>query len=122
MKRYLKKATRLLLAVSLLVVAFAVPTSASLERSSLYLDCYRAWLTPQSGGKINITIDVQAVDYMDNVGALTVEMYEVGDVKHYIMSDVMQRKVSWRNGNWECHISGNLSRDDLLLMIDSIYE
>ena len=79
MKRYLKKATGLLLAVSLLVVAFAVPTSASLERSSLYLDCYRAWLTPQSGGKINVTIDVQAVDDMERIGALEVVMYESSD-------------------------------------------
>ena len=51
-----------------------------------------------------------------------VEIYEVEDVKHYIMSDVKQRKVSWRNGNWQCQISGNLSRDDLLAMIESIYE
>ena len=51
-----------------------------------------------------------------------VEIYEVGEIKHYIMSDVKQRKVSWRNGNWQCHISGNLSHEDLLAMIDSIYE
>ena len=51
-----------------------------------------------------------------------VEIYEVGEINHYLMSDVKQKKVSWRNGNWQCHISGNLSRDDLLAMIDSIYE
>ena len=79
MKQYLKKTTAILLAVTLLVISFAMPASAAVERSSLYLSCYRAWLTPQSGGKINITIDVQAVDYMDNVGALTVEMYESTD-------------------------------------------
>lgn len=105
MKRYLKKATGLLLAVSLLVVAFATPASAALERSSLYLDCYRAWLTPQSGGKINVTIDVQAVDYMEKVGALEVAMYESADggatweldsiYTNSIFPDLLQEDTYW---------------------------
>jgi len=49
------------------------------QRSSLYLDAYRAWLTPESGAIIDVTIHVQAVDDMDDVGALSVEMFESTD-------------------------------------------
>jgi len=51
-----------------------------------------------------------------------VEPYEVDGILHHLMSDVKQRKVMWYNGNWECYIAGDLSRNDLLMMIDSIYK
>ena len=76
MKRYWKKSTALFLVLALLTAALAVPACALDSRSSLYLSYYRAWLTPKAGGKINVTIDVQAVDDMDYVGAKRVEIYE----------------------------------------------
>jgi len=51
-----------------------------------------------------------------------VEVYEVHGIEHHLMNDVKQRKVMWYHGEWECYIAGDLSRNDLLLMIDSIYE
>lgn len=51
-----------------------------------------------------------------------VEMYVADGVEHYIMTDVKQRKATWYNGSWECYIAGDLSRSDLIMMIDSIYE
>lgn len=51
-----------------------------------------------------------------------VESHWAGGIEHHFMDDVKQKKVTWRNGSWECRISGNLSRDELLLMVDSIYE
>jgi len=51
-----------------------------------------------------------------------VEIYGSGGIEHHLMSDVKQRKVTWYNGAWECYIAGDLSRNDLLMMIDSIYE
>ena len=51
-----------------------------------------------------------------------VEVYEAGGIKHHLMSDVKQRKVTWYNDVWECYIAGDLSRSDMLMMIDSIYE
>jgi len=56
------------------------------------------------------------------INAEDVELYLAGGIEHYLMADVKQRKVTWQNGNWECKISGDLSREELLLMIDSIYE
>lgn len=74
MKKIFSRVTVFLFAVILLVGT----TSAS-ARSSLYLDCYRAWLTPKSGAKINVNIDVQAVGDMDDVGAEEVTIYESSD-------------------------------------------
>lgn len=51
-----------------------------------------------------------------------VEIYLSSEIEHYLMADVKQRKVMWRNGVWECYIAGDLTREELLLMIDSIYE
>ena len=78
MKHSWKKVSVLLLTLALMTVTLVVPAVAA-EQSSLYLSGYRAWLTPQSGGKIAVSIDVQAVDDMDDIGALAVEIYESSD-------------------------------------------
>lgn len=78
MKRIWKKAPVLMLAL-LMAVALALPAFAASARSSLYLSRYRAWLTPESGGIVDVSIDVEAVDDMDDVGALSVEMYVSSD-------------------------------------------
>lgn len=79
MKRYWKKATALFLSLVFLTAAIAVPAGAVSGRSSLYLSGYRAWLTPVSGSKINVNVDVQAVSYMDNVGSTKIEIFESDD-------------------------------------------
>lgn len=50
-----------------------------------------------------------------------VEVYTVAGIEHHIMKDVKQQKAVWHNGLWECRISGILSTDELIAMIDSIY-
>ena len=79
MKRFWKKTTALLLTLALMCAILIVPAGAASGRSSLYLSRYRAWLTPKSDAKINVNIDVQAVGDMDNVGALSVTIYESTD-------------------------------------------
>lgn len=71
--------TALILTSILLCNILVIPACAVSGRSSLYLSRYRAWLTPESGAKIDVTIDVQAVDDMDDVGALSVEMFVSSD-------------------------------------------
>ena len=51
-----------------------------------------------------------------------IELYFVNGIEHHLMVDVKQMKVAWNNGPWECYIAGDLTREDLLMMIDSIYE
>lgn len=48
--------------------------------------------------------------------------YIAGGIEHHLMEDVKQRKATWYNGPWECYIAGNISEEDLRMMIDSIYE
>ena len=74
MKRIFSRVTVFVFAVMLLI-----GTVSASARSSLYLDGYRAWLTPKSGAKIDVNIDVQAVGDMDDIGAISVAMYESAD-------------------------------------------
>lgn len=79
MKRSWKKLAVRLLPLVLLCAILVIPASAVAGRSSLYLSRYRAWLTPKSDAKIDVNIDVQAVGDMDDVGAISVAMYESAD-------------------------------------------
>lgn len=51
-----------------------------------------------------------------------VEAYIAGGIEHHIMMDVLQCKAVWNNGPWECSVVGQLKKEDMLKMIDSIYE
>lgn len=63
------------------------------------------------------------VPYMETeINDPGVEIYEASGVEHHLLADVRQQKATWYNGGWECRISGDLSREDMLMMIDSIYE
>lgn len=48
--------------------------------------------------------------------------YEAGGITHYIVENVDNVSAMWTNGYIEGHIQGNISIEDLQLMIDSIYE
>lgn len=76
MKSTAKRVSCVFLAVILSISAFLMPASA---RSSWYLDSYRAWLNPKSGGEITITVDVQATGDMDELGAKRIVVYESED-------------------------------------------
>lgn len=73
MKYALKKLRLLLLILALCTGIFTLPISA---RSSYYLSAYSAWLYPESGGRICVAVDVQATNYMDEVGAKRIEILE----------------------------------------------
>ena len=73
MKSTAKRISCAFLVVVLSISAFLMPASA---RSSWYLDSYRAWLNPKSGGEISITVDVQATGDMDKLGATRIEVLE----------------------------------------------
>lgn len=77
MKKPLHFVVFLTLVMAMCVSSVAAVTNGA--RSSLYLDCYRAWLAPQSGGKIAVAVDVQAVTTMDEVGASVIEIFESDD-------------------------------------------
>lgn len=57
--------------------------SAASARSSAYLDGYGASITPISGGKIVVTVDVSGVGRMTQIGATTIYIYESKDNKSF---------------------------------------
>lgn len=77
---------------ALMMISSILCTSVS-ARSSAYLNGYRAGITPESGGKLVVTIDVTGVGYMPEIGAKTIYVYESLDgqsfywVKTYESSD-----------------------------------
>lgn len=49
-------------------------------------------------------------------------LYEYAGIKHYIMSNIEQRRATWMNNNIMCTISGDLTEDELKEMIELVYE
>lgn len=48
--------------------------------------------------------------------------YSVGGVTHYLMTNMGRQKAVWMAGNCECGITGDMSKEELLAVVDSIYE
>ncbi len=80
MKRLVKSILCGVLAVCLLSTLLC---SAVSVRSSAYLDEYGASITPKSGGKMVVTVDVSGVGWMPQVGATTIYIYESRDNKSF---------------------------------------
>ena len=49
------------------------------------------------------------------------EIYTIGGIDHYIMTNVGQYSAVWQNGNFECTLYGFQSREELIKTIDSMY-
>lgn len=50
------------------------------------------------------------------------EIYETNGIEHHIMTNMGKYLAVWRNGNNEASISGVETKEELVMMIDSIYE
>lgn len=48
--------------------------------------------------------------------------YVVRGIQHYIVDDGAQTKIVWANGNFECRICGDISEEEAIAIIDSIYK
>lgn len=46
----------------------------------------------------------------------------INGIQHYIMVDLGITKIVWINGELECHLSGNLSEEEMNEVLYSIYE
>ena len=82
MKRFWKKFLSSFLAV-LMVSSILCTFAAASERSSAYLSAYRAGITPESDGKLVITVDVTGVGRMSEIGAKTIYVYESTDGQYF---------------------------------------
>ena len=67
-----------------LIIVFAVPIGVSaateetiIPRASYYLDAYNTYICDMGSGRIEIWFDVMGTGYMDEIGVLAIELYEV---------------------------------------------
>lgn len=51
-----------------------------------------------------------------------VNLHSYGNIQHYLISDLDRTKAVWQNGSLECCIAGNTSEQEMMDMIDSVYE
>ena len=64
--------------------------------------------------------EISAGTFEKDSGSVT--QYECNAITHYIMSNNSENVVTWVNNALICSISGNVSIDELKLMVNSIYE
>lgn len=84
---YIKKRTFLLKMIALCLALFlAVPTYASASeieavqpRASDYLISYQTYVYPAGSGKVQVWFDVTGTTYMDDLGSLSIHLYESKD-------------------------------------------
>ena len=63
-------------------------------------------------------IDSQQIEHSDAI----IEEYESGGIVYYIIKDNKQLRAVWIVENYECYISGELTIDEMKLIVDSIKE
>ena len=52
----------------------------------------------------------------------SVKSHSSGNIQHYLFFDLGRTKAVWQNGSLECCIAGNTSEQEMMDMIDSVYE
>lgn len=81
---YTKKRSSLIrLVAMIMIMAVLVPFDASATtvetvdpRASYYLDTYNAYVYMPGGGDVRVYFNAMGTDYMDELGALSIEIYE----------------------------------------------
>lgn len=78
----------------LLVLSFTLPVSANTltestvtPRASDYLNSYNTYIYPAAWGKIQVWFSVTGVNYMDEIGTLTIKIYESTDQTNWTWVD-----------------------------------
>lgn len=51
-----------------------------------------------------------------------VDPYRKNDINHLILNDLGRKKCIWQNGDLECVLSGDVSEEEIIAMIDSMYK
>lgn len=103
-----------LIALCLVLVLIApMPVKAATEAeimplASYYLDSYQAYVHPAGGGYIQVYFDVTGTYYMDEIGALTIYIYESTDntnwtyvetYKHYSTAGMLAYDDIYHSGH-----------------------
>lgn len=106
----IKRSTFVRLIALILVMVMVVPTGASAAviepvqpYASSYLNSYNAYVYPAGGGKIQVYFSAVGVNYMDELGALSVSLYESTDNVNW----------TWKKTFTHDSTSGMLGYDDI---------
>lgn len=114
---YKRKNTAVLRLIAiLLVVTLALPVSVSAAavepvqpRASYYLDSYNAYVYPAGNGLVQVWFSVIGVNYLDELGALTIQLYESTDnVNWYRAISFTHNYTSGMLGYDEIYHSGHV--------------
>ena len=78
---------KLLISVLALLMIFTLITpvdaTENTPRASYYLNSYNTYIYNAAWGKIQVYFDVTGVDYMDDIGALSIILYESTDNENW---------------------------------------
>ena len=84
----------------------------------------RAYMAHYKCGKASLTITVQAYLEADpekvEINEELLEIYEASGVEYYIFSNLDQLRAVWIVDSYECYIAGELTIEEMKMMIDSI--
>lgn len=71
----------------LLVIIFILPMNAFAveQRASDYLESYSAYIYPSGWGKVQVWFTVTGTNYMDQIGALSIWLYESTDNENWTL-------------------------------------
>lgn len=70
---------KLIAIVLLIVMLCPVQAFAADSRASSYLSGYSAYVYPAGWGKVQVWVSVDGTNYMDEIGALEIQLYESKD-------------------------------------------
>ncbi len=85
---------RILCGILVIFILSSISCVFASARSSAYLNSYRAFIIPQSGGEIPVTVDVSGRESMDEIGASKIYIYESTDGTNFT------RVATYRSGSY----------------------
>ena len=92
----------LVVTMTLPMTVGATATTTVQPRGSLYLNSYNAYVYAAGSGKIQVWFSVTGTDYMDEIGTLTIQIYESTD----------NQRWSWKKSFTHESTSGMLDYND----------
>lgn len=73
---------------------FAASNESVTSRASYYLTSYNTYIYNAALGKIQIYFDVTGVDYMDDIGVLSIQLYESKDGTNWTWLDTYKHNTT----------------------------
>ena len=98
---YNKKKSAIVHIIALIMIIVMVPISASAAmpetaqpRASYYLDSYNAYVYLAGGGLVQVYFNVEGTGYMDEIGALSIELYESTDKRNWTWVETFKHTLN----------------------------